>query len=151
MKRNLESDQFYHLLQKALKESALIACDGLLYSMDVHTHTLATHTQRLAIGGSNPKVTGRRWQVSQFAGTTKNISPTYKLSVVIKRFLQEHVQSITCIWEANLLTKRSLAKVREIVSQNYCDHCGLVIFILSPLPPLREEYSPTTPIRACSA
>ena len=31
-------------------------------------------------------------------------------------FLQEHIQSTTCIWEAKLLTKRSLTKVWEVVS-----------------------------------
>ena len=46
-------------------------------------------------------------------------------------FLQEHIQSTTYIWEATLLTKWWLTKVWGVVSQNYCDHYGLVIFILS--------------------
>ena len=43
-------------------------------------------------------------------------------------------QSTTYIWEAKLLTKRSLTKVWELASQNYCNRCGLVIFILFPSP-----------------
>ena len=51
MKRNLESDPSYHLLKKALKKKS--ANDSLrdvsLYSMDVHTHTLATQRERFTI------------------------------------------------------------------------------------------------------
>ena len=53
---------------------------------------VAGHKSQVAVTGHRSKVEGHRSQAARFAGTTKNISPLYNLSVVINRFFFSFVQ-----------------------------------------------------------